>query len=697
MVAHAVYFWKKSLFIRLLPPFIAGIVLQWRMQLPLHILFLIVVIPLFTLIGFFLLPFFRRYKLSFVNGLFTFILFTCIGAILTYNKDIRHYKQWFEHEYSDSSSLLVTLDEPLAEKTKSFKAVATISHIINKDKIIPVKGRVIIYFTKDSLPVVPGYGTQLIFKKSLQEIKNTGNPGAFDYKRYCLFQDITHQVYLGSHDFGLLTTKNENRLTAFIFLVKEKILSILRTHIKKEKELGLAEALLVGYKDDLDKSLVQSYSNTGVVHIIAISGLHLGLIYWILVILFQPLKKRKKLKWLSPLLIISGLWMFSLLAGAQPSVLRSALMFSCIAAGEGFGRKTNIYNSLALSAFLLLCYNPFWLWDVGFQLSYAAVLSIVLFMQPIYNLFYFKNKIVDAIWKLNAVTLAAQILTIPFCIYYFRQFPNYFLITNLVAVPLSSIVLIGEIILCLVSLLPSLGLFIGKILLWLISVMNAFIEKTEAMPFSVWKGLYITMPQLLLLLIFISGGSYWLLERSVTGLKIGLVSLLGFIVIRSLSFIQADNQQKIIIYNIPQKSGIDFIDGRHYFFAGDSLLQQDDPARNFHLNPSRIMHRSNSLISAPILNKVDNYISWHHKRILFLDKPVYYRPGAGKQIIDLLILSKNPKLYILKLAESLDIKQVVFDASVPVWKAAYWKKDCEQLHIPWHDVTVKGAFAMNLP
>jgi competence protein ComEC len=129
-------------------------------------------------------------------------------------------------------------------------------------------------------------------------------------------------------------------------------LQVLRSYLDEPKELGLAEALLIGYKDDLDKTLIQSYSNTGVVHIIAISGLHLGLIYWLLVQLLNPFQKRRYMKWLRPVIIISGLWLFSLLAGAQPSILRSAVMFTCIVIGAGIGRKSSIYNSLA---FFCLC------------------------------------------------------------------------------------------------------------------------------------------------------------------------------------------------------------------------------------------------------------------------------------------------------------------------------------------------------
>jgi competence protein ComEC len=214
---------------------------------------------------------------------------------------------------------------------------------------------------------------------------------------------------------------------------------------RDETETGVAEALLIGYRDDLDKDLVRAYSNTGVVHIIAISGLHLGMIYGLMLLLLKPFRKYKWMRWAKPLLILLVLWGFSLLAGAAASILRSVVMFSFIVIGESLGRKTNIYNTLAASAFCLLVYNPYFFWDVGFQLSYTAVLSIVLFMKPVYQWLYFKNKLLNAIWQLNAITLAAQVLTLPVILYYFHQFPNLFLFTNFVAVPLIGIYFIRRI------------------------------------------------------------------------------------------------------------------------------------------------------------------------------------------------------------------------------------------------------------
>lgn len=180
---------------------------------------------------------------------------------------------------------------------------------------------------------------------------------------------------------------------------------------------------------------------------------------------------------------------------------------------------------MAVSAFLLLCINPYGLWDVGFQLSYAAVLSIIIFMRPIYNWFYIKNKALDFIWKLNAVTLAAQILTIPLSIYHFHQFPLLFFLTNFLAVPLSSIILLGEILLCCISFIPAAAMLLGKALFWLIWVMNTYVEQVELIPGSLWDGLQISISQVVLLIVFTAGISYWLMEKQKQGLYWGLASL----------------------------------------------------------------------------------------------------------------------------------------------------------------------------
>jgi len=317
-------------------------------------------------------------------------------------------------------------------------------------------------------------------------------------------------------------------------------------------------------------------------------------------------------------------------------------------------------------------------------------------MQPIYNLIYKKNKLLDLIWKLNAVTIAAQILTVPVGIYHFHQFPNYFLLTNFLAVPLSSLIVLGEILLCAVSFIPAIAIFIGKIIFWLIWIMNSYIERIEIVPFSLWDGLQISIPQTILLYGVAIGLGFWLMEKSKTGLKYALAALFGFVVLRTISFVQANNREQLIVYNVPQKRAIDLIDGRKYFFVGDSDLLADDFIRNFHLKPSRVLHRIEPAINFENYQEQENLIVYNSKRIMTIGETKYFAPLEEKIPIDLLLISGNPKLYFNKLAETFSVKQVVFDGSCPAWKINYWKKDCDLLHIPWHDVSEKGAFVMNL-
>lgn len=695
MTPYRTFFWKKNPFLKFLLPLATGIILQQYIQWPLKCWLAGFLVSVF--LGFlpFLLPLFTRFRSPLLSGLGLSLVMITAGGLLTWQKDIRNHGHWFGRYYQPDDRVVVTLDEPPAEKNKSLKATASMHYLVSGDSVKPVSGSLIIYFSKEGyIPL--RYGSRLIINKRLQEIQNAGNPGGFDYRRYCLFQGITHQVFIRDAEYEVLQGSGETPFRKFIYTSREKILQILRKHIPGEKESGLAEALLIGYKDDLEQSLVQSYTNTGVVHIIAISGLHLGLIYWLLALLLKPLHRRRRWRWVRAVLIIAFLWLFSLLAGAQPSILRSAVMFTCIILGESLFRKSSIINTLALSAFLLLCINPFWLWDVGFQLSYAAVLSIVIFMKPVYNLLYFRNKLMDAVWKLNAVTLSAQVLTLPLSIYHFHQFPVLFLVTNLLAVPLSGIILTGEILLCILSFVPGIAGLAGKWLSFLIRLMNTCIERTEALPFALWDGLYINLFQVVVLFLAISFTSYWLLERSLPALKAGMVSLLFFAVLRSYSFIESSRQQKIIVYNVPQKRAIDFVEGRSFVFMGDKDLLANDFARNFHLKPSRVMYWLHETGQLAALQTNGNYISFNQQHILLLDSSVSFIHSGERPELDLLILSGNPRLYMGPVSQAVHIKQVVIDGSVPAWKSRYWKKDCDSLHIPCHDVSTQGAFVMNL-
>jgi competence protein ComEC len=535
--------WKAAPFFRLLPALIAGILLQYYCN-PL-LMVPCVIIPLAAgILGWLrLLSMYNRYRLNWLNGIAVYLLVSCAGMAVVYNSDITHRSNWIGHQHHQKTMILVSVEEPLTEKKKSFKALAKIRFVkpgapdLNGEWRT-ASGYVLLYFRKDSGIILPDYGSQLVINKPLQAIVNRNDKDAFDYQRYCAFQGIYHQVLLQQGDYRIVLPANKSRFATALITAQQFVVTTLQKKITGDKEAGIAAALLIGYKNGLDKDLLQAYSNTGVVHIIAISGMHLGMIYGLLVALLRPLRNRKGGRWIKPLVILAVLWGFSFLAGAVPSILRSAVMFSFIVVGEAMGKRTNIYNTLAASAFCLLLYNPYYLWDTGFQLSYTAVLSIVIFMNPVYKCLYFKNKLLSIAWQLNAVTLSAQILTFPLLLYYFHQFPNLFLFTNFFVVPLSGFILYGCLVLLGVAEIPVLGALTGKDISWLIMQMNGLIGRTDSMPFSVTGGMQITCMQCLLLYGCIGCFGWWLLQKQVRGLLAGMGSLVLFLLIRCIGLAQ---------------------------------------------------------------------------------------------------------------------------------------------------------------
>lgn len=620
------------------------------------------------------------------------------ALFISWQKDVRHHKNWYGHAYNDSSTLVLRISNPVTEKTKSYKAEADVETMITGSNVISTDGKLFLYFSKDTVAALLNYGDKILIKGKLQRIKNSGNPGAFNYERYGAFQQTFYTVYLKPNDWILLKEKSINPVKRLIFSIQSYVLNVLQKNIQGDKNvLGIAEALLIGYKEDLDKDLVQAYSNAGVVHIIAISGLHLGLIYVMLVWIFNRLPWIKKQKLLKVILILGCLWLFSLLTGASASVLRSAVMFTCIMIGKNYFKQTSIYNSLAASAFILLCYDPYFLWDVGFQLSYLAIIGIVFLQKPIGNLLYFKTSWLNKIWNMLAVTLAAQLITFPICIYYFHQFPNFFFITNLIAVPLSTLILFAEIFLVAFSWISVVGMLIGKITGWLVWLMNFIIQSCNSLPYSLTDNIYANIFTTWLLYFFVIGSCTWLIKKNKNYFRLAIVSLFAFTVLQSWSKIMIRHQRKIIIYNVPKQQAIDFVYQDKYFFVGDSSMLGDGLLRNFHLKPARIALQANHCGTVlPGLYHRSMEWQFFDKKMIIIDSAVHFIPEANKIKTDILLISKNPHLRIADLAEAIQPALLVFDASNSLWKIASWKKECEELALPCFSIPENGAFILDI-
>jgi competence protein ComEC len=696
MPRHGKPILKTIPILRLLVALIIGILVQYHFSISVNYFYVIGAVGFVSIIIYQLLSTAKKFATRWLSGIAITLLFIAIGGFFSFTKNIEHHPNWIGKYYTNNTLVLLTLQEPIVDKPKSYKALAKAEAVLINGDWQPVTGDVLIYFKKDSTKPNLTYGSQMVVTKNLMPILNAGNPGGFNYARYCSFQNISYQAFLADDAFITLPTTSTNWFDEALINTRTKVLSILRNNIKEPDELSVAEALLIGYRDDLDRDLVQSYSNTGVVHIIAISGLHLGMIYGLLLLLFKPFARFRATKIIKPITILLVLWGFSFIAGAAPSILRSAVMFTFIVVGETMDKRTNMYNSLAASAFLLILINPFALWDVGFQLSYTAVLSIVVFQKHINKWFFIKNKLLKALWSLSAVTLSAQILTLPIVLYHFHQFPTLFLITNLFAVPFSGLVLYAELLLLVTYFIPYVGAFVGKLVGWGVVVMNTFIQQVDSLPFSVLTSLQISIPQALILYVAIIGFGIWLISKHKQSFVIGLASSTAFFALRSIDFANKNQQQKLIVYNVPNHTAIDLVQGRSYQFIGDSILIEDGFLRNFHIKPSRVLNRINPTDSLPNINFQNHLITSNGKTILIVDDAFELPPQTEKINLDAIILTNNPKIYLNRFAPQFNCPLYIFDSSNPFWKIAYWKKDADSLHLQHHSTATQGAFVMDL-
>ena len=368
-------------------------------------------------------------------------------------------------------------------------------------------------------------------------------------------------------------------------------------------------------------------------------------------------------------------------------------MFTAILLGNSFNRKMSIYNSLAVSAFLLLVVNPFNLWDVGFQLSYAALLSIAVLSKPITNLFTSTNIFLQTTWQLVAVTLAAQAFTLPLVIYHFHQFPLSFILANIIAVPLSSIILYLLIALLFLSFIPFVATITGWCCFYSIKAMNLFIGWVASLPFSRVDNINITIVQALLIFGLISFIAVAFFKRSPVAFVVSLAFLLVISFLHNLQWINNSRQSKMIVYNVPGKSAIDFIRGRKFYFLGNADLLEKSFLQNFHLLPSRTLHQVTAGPPISLLTSNFNEVHFLSKKILLIDKNPELLNTAPVNT-DILIISSGCSMKPFELLRVISGKTIVLDGSVKHWRYTDWKNAADSLHLRLHSVQQQGAFVL---
>ncbi|SDG50549.1 ComEC/Rec2 family competence protein [Chitinophaga filiformis] len=695
-----VAFLKRAPFLRLILSLSAGISVQLYMPFNPLIVFTAAGLLGVTLFVFQKLPFRFRFQYDWLRGIVLQLLIVCSGSLLVYQSDIRRSSSYFDTLLRPTDLLIATVGEPIQQKARSYKTVVNVRHIIRDNRSIRASGRLLVYLSKDSAAGTLQEGDRLLIPSQTTPVQHSGNPGAFDYRRYCSNQQIYRQAFLRSGGWRRLPGKEENPILQVIFQCRQYCLHTLQQYIGG-REAGLAAALLIGYRYDLDREMVQDYTNTGIVHIIAISGMHLALIYGGLLWILCWWPKHRFSEGLKGCLIILLLWAFTLLTGGAASVLRATVMFTFITVGKFMlDRYTNIYNTLAASAFLLLCYEPRLLMDVGFQLSYLAVLSIVICYRHTYYLFQSSRRWLDKLWDMTALTLAAQVLTLPVCLYYFHQFPVFFLPANMLTVPLSTIVLYGEILLLIVGGVPVLANGTGYALQILMQWMNRVVSRIGHLPGALITDINMHPLGMICLYSCIAGLLIWWLHQWRQGLLVALTGLALWSISLMLSHINEQYQHKMVVYNIPGHTCVEVIQKHQVATAGDRDVMRSDSLYNRYLRPAHVLYgikqqlNIDSGISGPAFAGLQ-ILSLGQKRLVIVDSALPRIMPQKKFRTDYLLLSHNPQVDIRQLEQMFDVGCYIFDASSRLRNIQQWKSDCYMLTLRFFSVPDQGAYVVN--
>ncbi len=462
----------------------------------------------------------------------------------------------FSGEDQQQRYVATTLEYPV-EKPNSYQALIQIkwadSASFNNQKILA-------YFEKSDSIFTLQPGDQFAGTSRLQRIRNPDNPFAFNYQKFMANRDVYYSTYLAARNYKLIANKYDRSLRFRAERFRASLIASLRKYVTNEESLQVISALTLGYRKELSPETRSYFASTGAMHVLAVSGLHVGMIYLFLTTLFGFLKRSPIGRICFVFLIGSLLWFYALLTGFSPSVQRASVMFSFILIGNSLKRPASIYNSIAASAFLLLLVNPKLLFEVGFQLSYSAVISIVFFYPRLEKWVQPKNKILHKMWQLFCVSLAAQIGTFALSIYYFHQFPIYFWLSNFIVLPAAYLILGSTFLVLFFSPVGWLATWISKLLSAVTYTITFLLRQVDQLPFSLVENINISSMQLGLLTAMGCAFIFFIKIKRKGFFFAVTILLISFLLSGLSEKMKLLNQKKYIIY--AREQNVHLINGR---------------------------------------------------------------------------------------------------------------------------------------
>ena len=700
-------FFKEIPSFRILIFLILGIIIADSIRdtdgLSMHLVLILIIVALITLAR---LYSYNNLFFSTLSNTSIIIFGYLICTISLPEYDNSHY---LNHDKEHLTAIAEIIEEP--KPGKSLRTVLNIKKSkYNDGEWYKSSGDLLVYLPIDSTTSTLKAGDKILIDSKLHALQPNQNPLAFDYKSYLYYKGIRYQSFIRSDDWSYIGHPEQYSITTVARSMRQKCASILAQHIKDTDNLAIASAMLLGLRNNLSEEIYQAYTDTGAVHVLAVSGLHVGYINAILLfILSLFLKGSKTAEYIRAILIIIGIWLFALITGAAPAVLRAATMFSMLTVGIVIFKKYNIYNILAGSAIALLIFDPHLLFQGSFQFSYLALFSILYWQPKLSKVFYVKNKYIKYIINLLLVAVAAQVLVFPVTILYFHKFASSFLISGIVAIILAAGVIWGGLALIAAHYLDlvanalgfSLSYVVDFIAYTLDSILSLFIyliKCIQSLPYSNIDKIWIEPYEMMLIYVILGLVMFWIsfgINRALHLIMIVLIILIGGRIKRDVSI---KSQAQIICYDVQKEMAVDFINGNSAYtlstIDGDhKILRFARDNYRMHLGVTEFKAINNTDINNVDFIKSGGIIQFLEKTIAIAHDTL--TDWQYLDTIDLLLIGDINQYKLAKQISNKKINHIVINHNMNSYKIRHVKSLLDSIYDNVHYVGDQ-AFKLNV-
>ncbi|HRF99941.1 MAG TPA: ComEC/Rec2 family competence protein [Bacteroidia bacterium] len=619
-------------------------------------------------------------KKLFILSVNIFLFFLAFESSFFYcdKNNPSHYSNFLNHQHQQFEAII---DEIPIVSEQTIKLYVTVNAIDDHTKWHYATGKTIVYVRQDS-SIKLNVGDKLLIRSRFSYLTEPKNPNEFNYKEFLESKNIYHTVFAQSKNTSVINERARFHYSKIGVYIKSRLVSILRYSGLSQEAFSICSALLVGYDDEIDSDIIQSFSHSGTLHILSVSGMHTGVLYAVLIFLFSLFDKYDNYKKTKFAFVMLFLWLFVLVTGFSPSILRAAIMLSLVLFGKTFYKQGNSYNTLLLSAFIILLFNPYLIKDVGFLLSYSAVFGIMYLYPKLQRLYVFDNRILQTSWSGVLMSVSATFFTLPISLYFFHQFPLWFVFSNMIIIPISLLIM-GASALILVFFKIAI---VSNILVYIINIFTAFMlwlaqltdnptyGYIDFISFSKTDFCFLTAT-LILFLIFISTKSY----KQVVVFGLLIISWISSSVIINYN---NSHQKELVVFHVKQQSVFALRVG-HTVYGNFKNIPKKDFER--YVKPYLLNYSNLKLVAAD----ADAFKT---------DSVLILRNYSNSNLQDL-----NPNVVLVSHDKPIELVTnhktkpiVIADCSNSYKFVKKLKKQCAQFDIPFYSVKENGAFKVNL-